>query len=79
MCTCVIDGNSSNYIKQLLPIAWRNAVFEVYLCTCDLPDAENKSCKFSEFVADVIAVVIFDAIFFTQSSHTPLSWDPFQQ
>ena len=54
--------------KQLLPITWRNAVFEVYLVTGDLPDAENKSCKLSEFVADVIAVVVFVYIFFIQPS-----------
>ena len=58
--TCVIACNVSNSFKQLLPIAWRNAVFEVYPGAGDPPDAENKSCKLSEFVADVIAVVIVD-------------------
>ena len=52
MCSYVIAGNVCNSFKQLLTIAWRNAVFKVYLGTGDLPDAENKCCKLSEFVAD---------------------------
>ena len=67
--TCVITGNVSNSFKLLLPIiAWRNTVFKVYLGTGDLPDAENKSCKLSEFVADVIAVVIDDIFFIGRTS-----------
>ena len=64
MYTCVIACNVSNSFKQLLPIAWRNAVFKVYLGTDDLPDdVENKSCKLSECVADVIVIVIVDIFF----------------
>ena len=61
--TFIIACNVSNSFKQLLPIAWRNAVFKVYLGTGDLPDAENKSCKLSEFVTDVILIVIVDIFF----------------
>ena len=68
VCTCVITGSVSNSFKQLLPITWRNTVFKVYLGTGDLPDAENKSCKLSEFVADVIVIVIDDIFFIGRTS-----------
>ena len=68
MCACIIAGNISNSVKQLLPITRRDAVFKVYLVTCDLSDAENQSCKLSEFVADVVSVMAFVAIFFIQPS-----------